>query len=967
MNTVIVSSTARDLAIHRDTARDSILRRGMTPLMMEYLEASPRDAIDESFRLVDEGDVYLLILAHRYGYRPKDPRNPDNLSITEMEYNRAVEKNKPIVCFIMGEDHPITAKMMETEDDAPKRLAALKDRIGKKFVVNFFDSPQELDTKIFHALTSLKERGLLKGGGSDTLTPPADAPLLPIPPAPYIVHKPTEARHFVGRAAEFKVMDDWAESTDTTLVLKAIGGEGKTSLAWHWTTQNSANFEGVIWWSFYETDSGTNEFVRYALAYLTGKTHEALKGLSESERSRDLLQLLSSKRILLVFDGFERLLAGYQNMKFSQALDEDVNDDKDNRAFTDPRHTEFFQKLTQSTPSKIIITTRLLPIAFQDKSHALLLGIQEYSLRGLNPDDALALLRDVGITGDERAIKNFTQKFDNHSLVLGVIAGRIRNYRKAPYNFDVWEQDEGRALQLDSVELTQRNTHILQYALQGLNNDHELSRLLGQCSAFRYYPLSYAKIVGVNPYLKRTRDKRKAETQLDKGLTELESRGLVQRDTTANTYNIHPVIRAVVLDEKTTPKITQKTYFGSVERYFRSLRAEKLDGVTEIHQLERSIEIYTALVRAGQFNSASDFYEEHLQVILLNQLAAYVAIVELLTPLFSDPQKLSPAGRQSVRMTDLGNAFYYLGQTDKTLKIREADLKFDLDQQDANDLAVDLRNYGATLRDLNQRARTEAVWGLALSLALAAKDANNIALSHVYLHLATAERGAWELEDGHYRAFMTQPPTHQAEFWTGNVERHQAEALLTLGRLTEGESTLKRAWDLAVKSQNALGQRVIWYLRGEFALRHRQTAVALAHFNEVVRLTRAISSSDVVVALGGLARALLADNKPDEARKIVENDLQDNKYGEAIDAAEVYLGLGERDKAKEHALKAYKFGWADGPPYINWYMLERAKKVLDALGEPYPDLPPYDPSKQEPIPYEAEIRAFIAELKARRR
>jgi len=34
------------------------------------------------------------------------------------------------------------------------------------------------------------------------------------------------------------------------------------------------------------------------------------------------------------------------------------------------------------------------------------------------------------------------------------------------------------------------------------------------------------------------------------------------------------------------------------------------------------------------------------------------------------------------------------------------------------------------------------------------------------------------------------------------------------------------------------------------------------------------------------------------------------------------------------------------------------------LGEPEPQLPPFDPSKVKPVPYEAEIRAAITRLKA---
>lgn len=67
---------------------------------------------------------------------------------------------------------------------------------------------------------------------------------------------------------------------------------------------------------------------------------------------------------------------------------------------------------------------------------------------------------------------------------------------------------------------------------------------------------------------------------------------------------------------------------------------------------------------------------------------------------------------------------------------------------------------------------------------------------------------------------------------------------------------------------------------------------------------------------------------------------------------------------KEHALRAYEKAWADGPPHIWWWELERSKKVLARLGMPEPELRPFDPSKVEPVPFESEIRKVIEELKA---
>src|ERR1041384_1785692 len=98
---VMISSTARDLPEHRKEVMDACLRQGMFPKMMEHLPANDDEAISASLAPVDEADFYLGIFAHRYGYVPKD----HDISVTEMEYNRAVERKIPRLIFVMGKGH----------------------------------------------------------------------------------------------------------------------------------------------------------------------------------------------------------------------------------------------------------------------------------------------------------------------------------------------------------------------------------------------------------------------------------------------------------------------------------------------------------------------------------------------------------------------------------------------------------------------------------------------------------------------------------------------------------------------------------------------------------------------------------------------------------------------------------------------------------------------------------------------
>jgi hypothetical protein len=155
---VMLSSTSRDLPDHREQATNGILRVGMHPIIMETLTASTQDAIGSSLKLVDEAEVYIGIFGHRYGYIPDDGRNPDRISITEMEYRHAIKTGKVVLIFLMDDDHPgpKTAKdgdtFYEQSEEGRKKLKALKEELGKKHTVGFFKSPEDLRAHVIQAL-----------------------------------------------------------------------------------------------------------------------------------------------------------------------------------------------------------------------------------------------------------------------------------------------------------------------------------------------------------------------------------------------------------------------------------------------------------------------------------------------------------------------------------------------------------------------------------------------------------------------------------------------------------------------------------------------------------------------------------------------------------------------------------------------------------------------------------------------
>jgi Domain of unknown function (DUF4062) len=207
---VMISSTARDLPKHREEVRLACLRANFDPReMMEHLTALDEDAIETSLRMVEEADVYLGILAYRYGTIPTGY----DLSITEMEFNRAVELNKPRLVFFIHKDHPVVIGDVETGPGASK-LQALKDRIGEQRVAAFFKSPEDLRSHIVEALAALGKR--LDAASTGDAVAKVAARLhrstsIPEPPEPYIAYPYTllQTRELIGRQTELNALTDW--------------------------------------------------------------------------------------------------------------------------------------------------------------------------------------------------------------------------------------------------------------------------------------------------------------------------------------------------------------------------------------------------------------------------------------------------------------------------------------------------------------------------------------------------------------------------------------------------------------------------------------------------------------------------------------------------------------------------------------------------------------------------------------
>jgi tetratricopeptide (TPR) repeat protein len=984
---VMISSTALDLPEHRNEIRQGCERAGFEPRVMERLPALDADAIRASLSMVEGADVYVGVFAYRYGYIP----DGSEISITEMEYNHAVELKKPRLIFFIHEDHPITKKDIESGHGELK-LQSLKDRLGKERVVTFFRSPKDLRAQVVEALSAL-------GQELDTAAASGDAVAstvaklhrktsIPEPPEPYVAHPYTllQSRDLVGRQAELDAMTDWVANPRSkafdarVFCFVAIGGMGKSALTWKWFNQIAPNemkpLAGRMWWSFYESDATFENFLNRALCYVSGQSEEAVRALLWQEREEQLLQQVNEKPYLFVLDGLERILIAYNRMDASRLADDEIDEQTANwvagvaglpataaksfvgqhrlRQTIDPRAGALLQKLARTAMSRVLITTRLYPWSLQLPSGRPRRGCAAYFLRGLSEYDALALWRALEVSGSRQELLPIFHSVEGHPLLVQALASEIANYREAPGNLAQWKADHP---QFDpaSLPLVQSRTHILQFALEGLSSRMRevLSMVVGSRMPTSYATLQ-ALLVGSGKACNSARE-------LDQELTELEDRGLIGWDREANRYDAHPIVRGVVW--QLTDAKDQLAVYTALEAHFEPMATPEWNEVGTLSDLAPAIERYYTLVGLERYDDAFALFRARLEIATLYRLSAHRERVDWLQRLFSAGVAQLPTLKlerdQTHALNALAQSYRILGQQSLAIPLyRRAD-EIDERTRDKRGRRIGLGNLGNALGGIGALREAAGAFRRALILNQEFKDEfmERVLLKELGRILSAA--GAYDLAQ-----IVISRSQHMAMI----IEDSQDECLcfaylaacsVRTNDFAKAAARADRAWELAAVLRYERDFIRAAVVQGQASLGRGDFARADERLHHALNRARAVNLVDhELPSLIVLAELELRRGRPAESKARLDDVWEAAERGpyplEQADAynvlAAIELAEGNTPAAIDAATKAYKAAWCDGPPYAYHWGLQKAKAHLAALGAPEPDMPPFDDSKFEPLP-----------------
>lgn len=984
--TVMISSTARDLPDHRKEVMDACLRQGMFPDMMEQLPATDADAIRVSLDMVDRADIYLGIFAHRYGYTPKE-NNPQNISITEMEYNRAVERGIPRLIFIMHDDHQLRASDVDTGESAEK-LKKFKDRIGTDRVAGFFKSPVDLRSQAIQALVPYRDSDITKFHYVSNI---------PQPPEAYIAHPYTllQTHRLIGRQKELNLLTNWVtkkqEEIYWTRILNivAIGGMGKSALTWKWfndiAPQEMKPLAGRMWWSFYESDASFENFIIRALAYVSKRSREDIeKNTKPGEREEQLLQILDREPYLFVLDGLERILIAYARMDAARLSDDDFDKQTANyvakayglpesagqsfvgqhqlRKTADPRAGSFLRKLANIRSARVLVSTRLYPADLQHTMGEPIRGCFAIFLPGLNDDDALNLWRAFSVSGSREALLPMFQKFENHPLLMQSLASEVANYRRAPGDFDRWQKDHPK-FDPFSLSMTHVKGHVLGFAMQGLYQNAR--KVLETIAAFRmpaHYDALAAIFVGEGKLFP-------TELGLDQALKELEERGLLGWDKRANRYDLHPIVRGVVWsglgDE------TRQDVYSNLQIYFEPLSSVKSNEINSLEDLTPAIELFNTLLGLNLYSEAFTVAMDHLFESMQFRLGLSRNFAELFEPLIPGLANLGMDIEntnilKAVASLFLEFSYIHTGQLGKALDLYNSQsniLERSWDYSDREQFFSAGFSAGYIARAFFLSGKSHQAESNLLKWLHNAGDHNdNYLKSSILSHLGIgyASRGNNEkASNALIRATRMSVDTTTKGWSIMNIiqlalwdKKHEYALALT-----------KHAWKSIHNYSYELDIIRMARLHGTTLLKLHNMETAYERLQDALTRARVANFVEEEVPIF-ISLAELRQSQRDliAARELLDNVWEPAERGpyplfhaDAFNVlAQIERDEGNKDKAIESAAKAYRLSWCDGPPFAYYWGLEKAKQHLKELGAPEPSMPPFDESKYEPMP-EVEI------------
>ncbi len=478
----------------------------------------------------------------------------------------------------------------------------------------------------------------------------------------------------IGRESETQWLNDaWDNAVNNepkrphVLTFVALGGEGKTSLVAKWAADLAhcgwPGCDTAFAWSFYS--QGTREqmaassdlFLKEALDFF-GDSALAASAQSAHDKGRRLAQLVGARRALLILDGVEPLQYAPTAPTPGELKDQGI--------------TALLKGLAATSHGLTVVTTRY---AIPDLRNYRQTTAPMIELKRLSTPAGVALLKALGVEGQQNEFETLTEDVKGHALALNLIGSYLRD----AHGGDIRKRDLVKLAEADAEEQGGHAFRVMDAYVQAFEREGEkgqralaLLRLLGLfdrpadagCLAALLKPPAIPRLTEALAGI--------SEAMRNLALTRLESAKLltVNRDAAGTLLSLdaHPLLReyfAVRLREQ-----QPDAWRAGHRRLYEHLCAnapdkpDTLEGLQPLYQAvahgclaelqeEACNEVYIGRILRGE-----EFYS-------MNKLGALGADLGAVTCFFDSPwHRVSPAlaeatqawllNEAAIRQTSLG-------------------------------------------------------------------------------------------------------------------------------------------------------------------------------------------------------------------------------------------------------------------------------------------------------------------------
>lgn len=292
VNKVFVSAVSRELGVYRRAVSDQLVGAGILPISQESFPPDYRSVLEVLKNKIEACDAVICLIGYAHGFAPGRDDGPSR-SYTQLEYDMARQLNKPIYLFFASQDCRPEHPVCQTVDQEQLQRSYRDEIMGSDYLWQSFTSLEGLQLQVARLVRDL--------------TPEADR--LPM----RILHPSRKPAYFAGRQFELEQLDGRLRCRAPCVVaVVGIGGQGKTSLVDHWLgQQDPLPFDAGFWVSASRSGFTFDDFLDHLLTYLLVGRYDKRESPTVAERSLRVIDLLRQRRAIVVIDGVERWLTGW--------------------------------------------------------------------------------------------------------------------------------------------------------------------------------------------------------------------------------------------------------------------------------------------------------------------------------------------------------------------------------------------------------------------------------------------------------------------------------------------------------------------------------------------------------------------------------------------------------------------------------------------------------------------------------